>query len=313
MNNKEFLKKIKDAGIIAINNLPSDYDYSIKGKTLILKLSNKAKKGIYGNMQDDSAAFESWSIILKYYCPNLINDVVIDWEESGIKDQHYNRFIYRLTRFVQTYDWAKSAKHIPALPSLLCVSAPHDNTISKKEECCLGSEDWLECDFIERNVSKYDIIDHQLPMGLFDGEASNSTRYTPANNCQLDIWALKGDELSVFELKKHDTNEIKDDANKPLGIISELMFYTNVMCDIIHHGILIDENKAKRAIQNKFRGFDKFYEIYKGTKAVTKIHAVFLAEEFHSNFCEDVLPLINDSVRLKRFNISYEMANPLVD
>lgn len=198
-------------------------------------------------------------------------------------------------------DWVTSGKHIPPMPSIICSSAPSNKTITK-EESSIGSEDWYECDFVERNTANYDIIDHQLPVGLFDGKASDYSPFTPARNSQIDIWALKGEEFSVFELKIP--------GNKPIGIISELMFYTNVICDWIHHSILIDENKAKDAINNKLRGFDKFYEIYNGTRNVSKIRAVFLAENFHSLFNEEILKLINDSVRLKRFNITYEIARP---
>lgn len=298
MNEIEFLKELKNKGVDIIRALPSGYDYTISGKTLTLKLS---EKGIHDNMQDNSAAFESWAMVLKYYCSAFINDVVIDWDYPEKESENFNRFIYRLTRFVQSYDWVTSGKHIPAMPSIICSSAPTNNTVTK-EECSFGKEDWYECDFVERNTANYDIIDHQLPVGLFDGKASDYSPFTPAGNSQIDIWALKGDEFSVFELKRPD--------NKKIGIISELMFYTNVICDLIHHSILIDENKAKVAIDNKFRGFDKFYEIYNGTRNVSKIRAVFLAEKFHALFNEEILKLINDSVRLKRFNITYEMARP---
>lgn len=298
MNKTEFLEELKNKGVDRIRILPSYYDYAITGKTLTLKLF---EKGIHENMQEDSAAFESWAMVLKYYCSAFINDVVIDWDYPEKESENFNRFIYRLTRFVQSYDWVTSGKHIPAMPSIICSSAPTNNTVTK-EECSFGKEDWYECDFVERNTANYDIIDHQLPVGLFDGKASDYSPFTPAGNSQIDIWALKGDEFSVFELKRPD--------NKKIGIISELMFYTNVICDLIHHSILIDENKAKVAIDNKFRGFDKFYEIYNGTRNVSKIRAVFLAEKFHALFNEEILKLINDSVRLKRFNITYEMARP---
>lgn len=298
MNEIEFLKELKNKGVDIIRALPSGYDYTISGKTLTLKLS---EKGIHDNMQDNSAAFESWAFVLKHYCSAFVNDVVIDWEDTEKESEHFNRFIYRLTRFVQSYDWVTSGKHIPPMPSIICSSAPSNKTITK-EESSIGSEDWYECDFVERNTANYDIIDHQLHVGLFDGKASDYSPFTPARNSQIDIWALKGEEFSVFELKIP--------GNKPIGIISELMFYTNVICDWIHHSILIDENKAKDAINNKLRGFDKFYEIYNGTRNVSKIRAVFLAENFHSLFNEEILKLINDSVRLKRFNITYEIARP---
>ena len=298
MNNNEFLKIIKRKGVGTINGLPSGYDYSVSDKTLTLKLT----KGVCDNMQNDSSAFESWALVLKFYCPQLISKVIIDWEDpKDSNNQHFNRFIYRLTRFVQNYEWADAAKHIPPMPALLYCSAPNDNT-KGKDHYSSGSEDWLECDFVERKRTDYDAIDHQFPVGLFDGKAADETQFTPAGNSQIDIWGVREEEFTIFELKKP--------GNKRLGIISELMFYTNVVCDLLHHNIFIDKNRAERAIQNKFRGFDTFYDIYSGVKSVSKIRAVFLAEEFHTLFNDGVLELINQSIRLKRYNITFEKEQP---
>ena len=301
MDNVQFKAFLKGMDVKKPSRLPAEYDYAIdtKSKTLTLKLSHKGV--CEDNMQDNGSAFESWAIAFKYYCPELIQRVVIDWEEPANESEHFNRFIYRLTRFVQTYDWATAYKHIPAMPSLLCCSAPNGDT-KTKEHYSMDSEDWLECDFIERNESKYDYINHQLPVGLFDGEASDYSPFTPAGNSQIDIWALKKDEFSIFELKIP--------SNKPLGIISELMFYTNVICDLLHHNILIDEKKASIALENNYRGFNKFYDIYSGKIAISKINAVFLAENLHSSFSEDFLDIINDSTRLKRYNITYSIVKP---
>jgi len=298
MNNNDFLKELKRRGIKSINDLPSGYDYFISNKVLTLKLSSV---GVCENMQKDISAFESWAIVLKHYCSKHINEVVIEWEEPESENEHYNRFIYRLTRFVQTYSWAKTSRQIPVMPSLLCCSAPNNNT-APKEAYKKDSEDWLENEFVEKNAKKYDAIDHQLPVGLFDGKATSKTRFTPGRNSQIDIWGIKGDEFTVFELKKP--------GNKPLGIISELMFYANVISDLLNHTILVDERKARRAIENKYRGFDKFYEVYSGYKHISQIRAVLLADEFHPLITKKLLDEINDSVRFRCLNITFETAKP---
>ncbi len=282
-----------------INDLPSDYDYSLSKKTLTLKLT---KKGVCKNMQDDCCAFESWAFVLKHYCAKFVDNVVIDWEEpDAINDQHYNRFIYRLTRFVQNYDWVSTNKRIPPMPSLLYCNAP-DGEATPKEKRKIGDEGWIECEFVEKNMKTYDVINHQLPVGLFDGVVSKTTHYTPGQHSDIDIWAIDGDMLKIFELKRP--------KNNPLGIISELMFYTNVVNDLLYHNILISEEKAKKAVNNGFRSFDKFYEVYTGKRKINQIKAVFLADELHPLITEDMLVLINDSVRLKRFNIIFETAKP---
>ena len=299
MKNKEFLKKLKTEGVNKISDLPSDFDYSLSKKTLTLKLT---KKGVCKNMQDDCSAFESWAFALKHYCAKFVNNVVIDWDEpDAINDQHYNRFIYRLTRFVQNYDWATTNKPIPPMPSLLYCSAP-DGEAASKEEYKEGSEGKLECEFAEKNKNSYDAIDHQLPVGLFEDVVSETTHFTPGKHCDIDIWAIDGDILKIFELKRPKNNK--------LGIISELMFYTNVVNDLLYHNILISEEKAKSAVKNHYRSFDKFYEAYTGKRKINQIKAVFLANELHPLITEDMLELINDSVRLKRFNITFETAKP---
>lgn len=298
MKNKEFLKKLKTEGVNKINDLPSDYDYSLFQRTLTLKLS---KKGVCDNMQNDCSAFESWAFALKHYCARFVDAVVIDWEDPDTTNEHFNRFIYRLTRFVQTYEWATTNKPIPSMPSLLYCSAPHDNA-APKEEIEIGSEKWLEYEYVEKNVKRYDAIDHQLPIGLFEGIVTDTTHFTPGRGSQIDIWAIDSDTLRIFELKRPKNNK--------LGIISELMFYTNVVNDLLYHHILISEEKAKRAVKKGFRSFDKFYEVYEGKRRINQIQAVFLADELHPLINEDILKLINNSVRLKRFNITFETAKP---
>ncbi len=298
MEKKEFLKIISKAGVDKINDLPSDYDYSLSKKTLTLKLS---KKGVCENMQTDCSAFESWAFVLKYYCAKFIDFVVIDWENPDIVNQHFNRFIYRLTRFVQTYEWASTNKPIPSMPSLLYCSAPNSEA-APMEKHKKGDEGRLECEFVEKNLKNFDVIDHQLPVGLFDGVVKDTTHFTPGRLSQIDIWAIDGDMLKIFELKRP--------KNNPLGIISELMFYTNVVNDLLSHNILISEEKAKKAVTNHYRSFDKFYEVYTGKRKIHQIKAVFLADELHPLITEDILELINNSVRLKRFNITFETAKP---
>lgn len=298
MKKIEFLEKIKKEGVNRICDLPKEYDYSLSKKVLTLKLS---KKGVCENMQTDCSAFESWALALKHYCRKFVDTIVINWDDPDIINEHYNRFIYRLTRFIQTYEWATTNKTIPPMPSLLYCSAPNSEA-APKEKHKKGDEGRIECEYVEKNVKTYDVIDHQLPVGLFDGVVKDTTHFTPGRLSQIDIWAINGDTLKIFELKRP--------KNNPLGIISELMFYTNVVNDLLSHNILISEEKAKKAVMKHYRSFDKFYEAYTGRRKINQIKAVFLADELHPLINEDMLELINNSVRLKRFNITFETAKP---
>lgn len=59
---------------------------------------------------------------------------------------------------------------------------------------------------------EYDVIDHQFPVGIFHDKVSRTTHYTTGGKSAIDIWAIKNDCLSVFELK--------EPRNRPLGISS---------------------------------------------------------------------------------------------
>lgn len=60
------------------------------------------------NMQTDKSAFESWAICFKAWFPK-IKKVELNWTtpETITKKAkpHYNRFLYRIAKFKQWYDW----------------------------------------------------------------------------------------------------------------------------------------------------------------------------------------------------------------
>ena len=294
MNRNDITKLLKQVKPNA--KLPSTLGYVYNEKEKALKLVVKSK-GLKANMQDDAAAFDSWAIALKYYLKEYISTIIIDWERDFSKNLHYNRFVYRLAKFVQTYSWVQSAKPIPCIPSLLyCnIGSKEASDISKHAE---NSEGWLECKYVTCHSDEYDAMNHQFPVGPFDGKVSRDTHYTTGDRSAIDIWAIKGDCLSVFELKIPE--------NKPLGIISELMFYTNVLDDIMAHRILYETNdKTQKAIKNNIRGFKNFYEAYSNGN-IKRIESIFLADNLHSLLSKGLIDFINDSPRWKYKNIIFK-------
>lgn len=280
-------------------DIPSQYEYHYDSKKKNLTLLVKTK-GLKSNMQDDDAAFDSWAIALKFYLKDYIDTVTIDWERDFAKGEegyyHYNRFVYRLLKFIQTYSWAKSAKPIPSVPSQLYCNIGRTEAADQSEHKTY-SEGWLECQYVKDHSCEYELMNHQFPVGLFDGKVSRTTHYTTGQKSAIDIWAIKGNCLSVFELKKAD--------NKPLGIISELMFYTNVLDDILAHRIMYEESEnTKYAIKNNIRGFKKFFEVY-SSGIIQHIDSVFLADNFHSLITDELISFINDSPRWKYKNITF--------
>lgn len=297
---KEFIEELIKK-VMPNAKLPSSYGYTYKKdeKKLILLVKNK---GLTANMQDNEAAFESWAIALKYYLKEYIETITIDWERDFSNGEdgflHYNRFVYRLAKFVQTYSWARSAKIIPAIPTMLCCNVGTEEAASADKHS-LGDEGWLECKYVEEHSMDYDVINHQFPVGIFHEKVSETTHYTTGGKSAIDIWAIKDDCLSIFELKKPE--------NKLLGIISELMFYTNIVDDILSHRIMYEEESenVKLAVEGDIRGFKKFYEAYeKGT--INKIESIFLADNRHSLLSDELIDFINDSPRWKYKNISFK-------
>lgn len=289
------LKKVKPNA-----DIPSTYGYSYNKRTKDLTLLVKVK-GLIANMQDDEAAFDSWAIAFKYYLKKDVKTITIDWERDFSEGEngylHFNRFVYRLAKFVQTYSWAHSAKPIPAIPTTLyCnIGRTEDANIEKHSQ---ESEGWLECKYVMDHSMDYDVINHQFPVGIFHEKVSRTTHYTTGQKSAIDIWAIKDDCLFIFELKKPD--------NYGLGIISELMFYTNILDDILSHRIMYEESKnVEYAVKHDIRGFKKFHEAYeKGT--INKIESIFLANNLHPLLSDGLIDFINDSPRWKYKNISYK-------
>lgn len=274
------------------------YDLDKRHKNLTLTLS---EKGLSANMQDNESAFESWALVLRFYLKDIIKTVTIDWDDSIINNEanlHFNRFVYRLTRFVQSYEWAQSKKAIPRLPSILVCNFPNGDA-AKADEHKEGSEGWIECKYVEKHEKEYEVMDHQLPVGIFRDKVSKTTHYTTGQKSAIDIWSIKDREFSIFELKKPN--------NIVLGIISELMFYTNIIHDIMSHRIQFQKDaKMQKAIDENYRGFRDFYNAYQnGT--VNKINAVLLAKSFHPLIKPELLDFINESARFKYCRIGFSM------
>lgn len=294
MMNKEFLQFLT-ANNVQIE-LPSYIDFSIEKSELKIILS---RKSITENMQTDAAAFESWAILLKNLLMDKIEKVLITLDNSVIipeKNLHYNRFLYRLDKFIKSFDWVYTDLRTSVCLSDLVCNFPLQEAAEAKDWKEDG-EHFIECKFVEERHHDYHVLNHQLPVGLFHGEVSRDTAFTTGNLSQIDIWAENNDEFYVFELKKP--------GNQPAGIISELMFYVNVIDDILRHQILfIPSQSLSKSVAKNYRGFGDFYRIYQ-SGSIKKIHAVFLADNLHPQITQGVIDLINSSPRFKYSNIEF--------
>ena len=281
--------------------LPSELSFALKDKTLIITLPQAS---LSQDMQNPTAAFDSWAIDIMVHAnkeeEKLVEKVRFELDESVViadDDLHCNRSLYRLCRLKQSYnEWVELDKNIAEkIPSEykdldLVLNFPQGSSLPASAP---DSEAALERKVVETNAIKMDVIDHQLPIGVFKGKVSKDTAYMNIGHAALDIWGIKDEELYLYELKK--------EGNTPLGIISELMFYTNIFNDV--HNRVIHYPKDADACTE--RQFDKFKEIIT-KEGELRIHSVFYAPKLHSMIDEDVLNLINKSKVFADNNIKFE-------
>ena len=275
--------------------LPSGMGFSIEDNVLTITMK---EKGLISNMQTDDSAFEGWAICLKAWLPEFIDQVYIEGKApTNISDKHYQRFLYRLDKFIKIYTWASTKSFEIELAEFrrknvnVVINVPKSNASESATHC----EAQLERVFYKRNKisCSYDFIDHQLPVRLFNDEIKEEKSITPKS--YLDIWAIKGNLLRIFELKLP--------TNTGIGIISELMFYVNVMIDVI-------KGDVKIPFSSEYRSFNHLFEFQKNKKC-KKIEGVLLANNLHSgikNKLDEVLHIINGGDF--SFNTEYLYENP---
>ncbi len=263
MRKQEILKLLRSK--IKRVNFPKDIDFNINSekKELVITMT---RNGICSNMQTDAAAFEGWAICLKAWLPEYIEKVIVSgksFSPSKNEKEHYNRFLYRLKKFEEMYIWACSdgfKDDIIKFDKLhLVINVPNDDAEKKASH----KEAQLERAFLAENKAFCDVINQQLPVHLFNEEISKGKSVTPSSF--LDIWSIKYNTLNIYELKQK--------TNKKVGIISELMFYVNVMVDVMKGKIKIPESSS-------YRSFGKLYDFYK-TKKCKYINGYMLADALH--------------------------------
>ena len=300
--NKEQICETLSARIENENlKLPKQIDFGISDSVLYLKIEGSA---VRDNMQTDGSAFEGWSICIKSYFPEIKN-VEINWDlplysaNTQVRqrqEKHYNRFLLRVLFFSRHYNWFnihKSKKDTIRLfseyHSNLLINYPTNKgaeEVSGKGKINKGEAklERLVMDKLRKSVS---VTDHQLPVGLFDGEVKSKRTCTPRGASQIDLWQIDKDVLRIFELK--------DETNNKIGIISELMFYANVMNEVNKGRI-----KYPQSIETAtdYRNIQYLYRSVKEEK-INRIEAVFLVYTLHPLIeynLDIILDIINDGM-----------------
>lgn len=273
--------------------LPEYIEFEIKNSTLYMAITPyKRGNGIVvnyvtENMQTDNAAFEGWAICLKTWLPDLIDTVCLKWTHpTGINSLHYNRFLYRVVRFSEAYDWFSICSSMNDIVGEFKTQLTAlTNNFGNKEPSEPNSrgEKYLEYTIVHKHSNDFmkkfntEIFSHQLPVGVKREDHSFFTGRASA----IDLWGLNGNTISIFELKY---------KNKMVGIISELFLYTCIIRDMILCTILPpDSTKCKRESER---------ELYARISDITEIKAYMLSDIYHPLISNDVITMMNTNNHL---------------
>ncbi len=216
---------------------PSGIDLDGDHKCVRMKLSSPA---LVSNMQTNAAAFEAWALALHVWCG--VERVVLDWEPIREKDdkprhRHYQRFLYRVEKFrswfpswfeVANADALRDAEAITKPGLVLTVRKKGSKAEAANSEAILERQ--LNSSEEFKKHCKLVKVGTQFPVGLFRTKVAKKNQVFPGGSAAIDLIAQgERDEqgsLWLFELKA--------DKNIPVGIISELLFYTWVMQDVMN-------------------------------------------------------------------------------
>ena len=277
--------------------LPKYISFNIQeDKKLLLNIEEQ--KGIFAgeeialnatckNMQTDNAAFEGWAVCLKAWLPDDIKTVELKWDVPKERNEHYNRFCYRVMKMKESFDWFSIANSNQCeidnfKENLNNLQNNCGNKIPEKKFKHGGrvGENAVEYDMVhEQNFPQllcnhYNIpkIYHQLPVGV----KQDGIYFFAGSTAAIDLWGMNGNELTIIELKYE---------NEMVGIISELFFYTSLMRDIVLGRIskpdaILSHEKA----------------LYQNIEKTNVIHARMLADVYHPLVdYEHVFKLLNDN------------------
>ena len=239
---------------VGITKFPGDislnYDNPPK---LVMTLTQEAggfsEKPI--NMQDNSACFEAWCLIIKAQTSNPGLKIELDVDGITVASYlsgkpvngHLGRFLYRILKFSEQYkQWFELS---PALEEIkknfknyfdtnkFETNAPLNEAETDLDKLLnKGLERYVEQLLVDTGSYKTKIlklssasaiVGRQLPVGLFVGTKAKDHVVFTGGTSAADFWAVDGDTVKVYELKS---------KNPMVGIITEIFFYSNYVCDV---------------------------------------------------------------------------------
>lgn len=313
--NEEIMRKLQESVGNSSLNLTSKIQFlETSDENLRMLLPADA---VSDNMQNDDAAFEGWAVIIytyfikaeKHYKHMVldIEDFLYD-EEVFRSNRNCNRFLYRVLRFSEQYaSWFLLSEKLKKAVELFVeflkeVSVLTNNTPGQEAdipanrdseaavEMLLAADDGAGLRELFKN-SPISIggnpVNRQLPVGLFAEEVKDKSAVFPGRKAAIDMWTWNEDTFYILELKKKE--------NKKVGILSEVFFYANYMCDLLltdGRFTFNEKGKAKR-------GYESLKELVK-KEEMKRIGAIMLTDEIHPLIGGEVLDELNRGTERKR-------------
>lgn len=247
---------------------------------------------------------------------NVCIDEINEYVHNCSRDNgrlHLNRLFYRITKFYEQYKGIFNIT-ITGIPVgmfsyyeadgrlrykdmsqfKLCINAPDSESTAQIKSRSFDemNEMEVELSFVKspqklfnefKNIfgNTFDLIDRQLPVGLFDEVKSEDTYITTGKHSAIDLWTLSKnrEQMVVCELKKKGKT-----YNQGVGIISELYFYVNVM-----HDVFINKSIAQTESSRNVRSYGELLN----NSSIMKIDGVFLVDKLHPLITNSVIDLLN--------------------
>jgi hypothetical protein len=191
------------------------------------------------NMQSDAAAVPSFAFCLAFWFERFellgARQVRARVEVEGdiAPGQHTNRSLFLLHELESLL--GDRFTYLPKMqvpwPRQPCVNSGNTARQAPVLATESSSERDLEIAFTTQSqlVDQFAVIEQitefkrQLPVGIFDGQVSKATRWSPGGKSQIDLWALAADwgTVHLFELKSAD--------NINVGMLPEALWYARLL------------------------------------------------------------------------------------
>lgn len=278
---------------------PRDIEMVMNEKGAVTMTMTRA--GVVGNMQSNSSCFEGWSLALKRWVPECTG-VLLLWQDpepmTENESGHYQRFLFRAIKFSESISWF----HInDACKKLLQESVlKGDDPLTLNQQGSRPelteptgtlnelSENQLEIKLVTnkeinaklKNLSDATFISNQLPVGLFRDSVKKKNLIFTGGKSAVDIWGINKDKkvAKLFELKKA--------GSIPIGIITELLFYSFVVS-------LVQSGRVKLPSSL-------------GIQDTQKVDGFLIGPEFHPLIDTESLSILNKELRNIPFPITID-------